>query len=633
MEYQDIVTAYKDKGLNITDLKKKLEVAKPLKGRPKYRAITLSDFSIEFNNSVLDILMITESQDKVDIFNEEIAIQLNKYFAYLITSIKECKAWKIIGLKATDFSLEKFEKLTIEKKFKILFYINKKYCDFLEYQKLADLRDSLNFGKELTDEKIYKIMFLKEMFSSLKNEDIKKEFFCFDKDFLMALIAFKKSRVLRMEEFMKTRKKTVQLDYEKYSLYFKNEDYRDIIENLLLTTKTLKMSMYTVIEAFSNLSETEAEQSYIKDDIKDLKSLENKTLKMLGLELLRKKNIAKELIARQLINKSKIVKPVERKQEKIKSIEISEVDLKQKELKDLAVKELNEKEFELNELESRILELKDFEEDKRKVTEVVQEEKIKEEIIKEDNPIVEETEKAEVIVKKNGKVQVTPLIFSWFEREDVTLARRITLKKLIAFFEKIKKIQEDTNSRVSLYLVTNTDKEVTIRRMQEIQKRARTQGLPNLVEGALGAYSSFKIDSMGEITDISEMSQLNRTKIAQLLDRPVKYYLPEDIIVKDETNYLRYQFSDRKNKSITNQYLKSVINHLLTDEKIKKQPLRFLPYMERNCAGIDVVLKSQLKGITQLSEYYKSKYDILAGATVKVNIDTIDSFIGIVDED
>ena len=65
----------------------------------------------------------------------------------------------------------------------------------------------------------------------------------------------------------------------------------------------------------------------------------------------------------------------------------------------------------------------------------------------------------------------------------------------------------------------------------------------------------------------------------------------------------------------------------MQDEKIKKQPLKFLPYVERLCSGIDVVLESQVKGIEQIPEYYKTKYGVSAKEIIQVNVANIDEFI------
>ena len=41
MDYQEIITSYNNKSLDITNLKKKLEIARPLKGREKFRALDM----------------------------------------------------------------------------------------------------------------------------------------------------------------------------------------------------------------------------------------------------------------------------------------------------------------------------------------------------------------------------------------------------------------------------------------------------------------------------------------------------------------------------------------------------------------------------------------------------------------
>ena len=179
---------------------------------------------------------------------------------------------------------------------------------------------------------------------------------------------------------------------------------------------------------------------------------------------------------------------------------------------------------------------------------------------------------------------------------------------------------------MSLFLVTNTDKEITSKRLDEINKKAKALGISKLVEGAYGGYSTFRIDKDGTVTDIAKMSEVNRAKIMALLEKGEKQSLSRKIIVEDETNYLRYQIASQKSKMITKEYLDSYVNQILQDKKIKKQPLRFLPYIEKNCSGIDILLESQLKGIENLPEYYESKYNI-SGNILEVDINKIDSFI------
>lgn len=571
MDYQEIITLYNNKSLDITNLKKKLEIARPLKGREKFRALDMIAQRSVLISDVSNVLIISEKLEKYENFAQDIDNVLNIYFDVLIQSIKNVKAWKFMNLIPSEYSIEKFKGLNKINQFKMLFLLNKKYLEFLEYQSIADIRDCLRNGSVLTDETIKKLEFLRLMFNAFKNEEIKNEFFCFDQKFLMALIEFKRNKTLRLEEFIKTKRKNVVQEYEKFSKFFTNEDFRNISENLVLTSKTLKTSINNVIEAFSELSESESEITYLKNEEKDLKKLEKKYLKMENIRI---------------------------EYEKIKTKEKNE--------------EIIRKTYEarkygsLDELKKK-LEMKPNVENK----EVEELEKLQKEIV----PIIRKKE------------QVNPLIFSWLEREDVTLARRVGVKKLTDFFEKIKQIQEKTGVRVSLYIVTNVGKEIALRRMQEFQKRASAHGLPKLVEGVLGGYSSFRIDSIGRITDIAVMSDLNKQKILNLLDVTKGSALTKELVDETETSYIRYQITDRRDKSIDKGYLNLLVSNLLKDERVRRQPLKYLPFIEGKCAGIDVLLESQLKGIAQLPDYYKAKYIIAPGKTMNARIDNIDAFI------
>lgn len=575
MEYQEIVTAYNKKDLDTSKFKKKLEISKPLKGRPRYRAVEIINNSLTLNNEITYLITMPENEEKAEKFLERLDTLLNDYFANLIESIKYCKAWDIIGLVPKGWSQTEFETVSKANKFKLLYDINKKYYKFLEYQKIADIRDFVDYDINLNENKITRLFFLILMFDNFKNQIIKDEFFCFDKDFLMTLINFKKSKKLRIEDYMKEKKAEIYDDYEKYSRYFTTKDFREIIENLTLTSKTLKVSLNRVIGAFCELSESETEKSQLSDDFKELKKLEKKYIIMSKL-----KGKADE----ERVKQEKIIEE-KKKQEAIKKFVLEKT---QKE------KDATEKEI------------------KSKIT------NIQNQIPKN----ISITPKANL-----KKEQVNPMVFTWFEKEDITLARRISLKKMNAFFDKIKQIQIETGVRVSLFFVTNSDEETTLKRLIEIQKKATSQGLEHLVEAAFGGYSTFKVDKEGKVTSIARMSDINRTKIINLLEKPVRHYLSKDLIVNEEKNYLRYQFADRKNRNVTIQYLENFISQLLKDEKIKKQPLKFLPYIERSCSGIDVVLESQLKGIEQLPEYYRTKYCIAPGKIITADVSNIDDFI------
>ena len=577
MDYQEIISAYKSQKLDISDLKNKLEEAKMLTGRQRFRTVYLSGKNIDFNTTAVNLLRTPENTEKVETFYNDLENLLNDYFNTIIYLIKTNKSWKFMKLSPQDYSLPKYNGLDILQKFNMLEELNKKYSEYINYQKLADIRDYIKLGSELKDSDINNILFIQLMFNNIDNNEIKREFYCFDKKFLMALIEYKKSKVKRLDEFMKTKKKNIETDYEKYSLFFNTEDYRDISESIVLTSKTLKNTISFIIGAFYEISETESEEYYINEEYVNLTALKEKFLIMskLGIKLHNKRKMQQK-------EKEKI----EETQKKILQLKLKQNDLAE------------EKKKQDEELEAQ-----------------KQEDIIKLNEIKTVNSI-------------NAKEQVNPLIFSWLEREDITLTRRVGSKNLVVFFDKIKQIEEETGIKVSLFLVTNTSEEITLRRLQEFQKKARTNGLPDLVEGALGGYSSFRIDKNGNTSIISIMSEDNRNKIIKLLERPVRFYLPKEIIDETERNYLRYQFTTKRDSTVTKSFLSNCISKILTDENIKKQPLQFLPYIEKDLAGIDVLLSSQLEGLKQLPEYYKSKYEIAPGKTLRVNIDTVNEFNG-----
>lgn len=575
MDYQELITSYNKKGLDITDLKEKLEIAKPLKGRAKFRALDMIAQRSALINDTSNVLIISEITDKVEVFYADTSKVLEEYFDVLINSIKNAKAWKFMKLVPADYSVDVFNQLTDEKKFEMLLGLNKKYLKFLEYQKIADIRDCLRNGN--SDETIRRLQFLIKMFDSFKNREIKNEFFCFDKKFLMALIDFRRSKCLRLEDFIKTKKKNVQQEYDKFINFFTNEDFRTISENLVTTSKTLKTTIGDVIEAFSELSESESEISYLEDEYKEFKKLEKKFLRM---------NVVKVQYEKEKVKREKIEFAKRLAEEK---------------------KKKEQEEIQRKKLEQELKQAKENEAKKKLV-----EAKLKQKLLQENRP---------------NKEQVNPLIFSWLEKEDLTLTRRIGNKKVVEMFDKIKQIQEKTGVRMSLYIVTNAEKEIALKRLQDFQKKATTNGLPNLVEGILGGYSTFRIDITGKISNIAVMSDVNRQKIINLLENTKGSSLLREKLVSETDSYLRYQISDRKDKSITKEYLNLLVKNILKDERVRRQPLKFLPYMEGKCAGIDVLLESQLKGISQLPDYYKMKYNIAPGKTMNVRIDQIDNFI------
>ena len=176
-------------------------------------------------------------------------------------------------------------------------------------------------------------------------------------------------------------------------------------------------------------------------------------------------------------------------------------------------------------------------------------------------------------------------------------------------------------------MVTNANQFTTQNRVKELQKKAEDYEMPRLVEGALGGYGTFKIDKNGNVIDIAKMSFENREKIKKLLERTLRFSLPTELIDETEENYLRYEFTDKKDASIDIRYLQAMAGRLLKDEKVKSQPLKFVPYIEKNRAGIDVLLASQYKGLSQLADYYKAKYHLASGKGFQVSTSSIDEFL------
>ncbi len=590
MEYQDIVNSYKKNGLDISSLKKGLEIAKPLSGRSRYRAVRLSGENTHFYMRTLDIVRKPAESAHVEYVEREVERELDKYFTRIVQSMRDCRAWKITGLVAQNYTPEKFKELSVPKRFEMVRELNQKYSRFLEIQKIADLRDCVFSFKKLSEDedKLKKLCFLKLMFKAFKNEDIIREFYIFDKAFLNALVDYRKNKKSKenLETFMSKKRASTFRDYQKYSKFFSQEDFRELAENIQTAAQTLRITTSSVIEAYSEMSETEAEKVYLSSELKILESLEEKYNEMMEVK-----------------------KVVEKEQ-------------KEKEKEDRLAKEKAEK-------------LKKLEEERiRKQKEAA--ERIKQRELAERNRIIGKTEGStgmmaakikDIQETPTAKEQVNPLIFAWFDKEEMTLTKKIGTKRLTEFFEKIKRVEAETGVRVSLYLITNAGKEETVRRVEELQKKARVAGLSRLVEGALGGYSSFRVDSDKNVTDLAKMSPENRKKITTLLNRAFDFPLPPELILPEEVNYLRYQFTDKRDKSIDKRYLNFAVNRLLSDQRVSKQPLKFLPYIENRKAGIDVVLESQLRGISQLPEYYKSKYYVAPGKTMKVSIEEIDLFL------
>ena len=584
MDYQDIVTKYKKEGLVTTNLKKRLEVAKPLEARPRYRVLEMSARNWYYNSSIIDLLTIPENEKKLELFEKNSNLIIRQYFDELIERIQRCKAWDFMGIKARDFSKERFEKAKLSEKFSIIYELNQKYYKFLEYQKLADLRGMFaSQNSELDEQTLMKMCFLRLMFGNIKSNDIKTEFFCFDERFLHALLRFKNSKNIRLEDHMRNQKKDIVRDYEKLEKFFSTEDYRDIIDNIILTSKASKLSKTEVMRIFAQISETEAEQEYLHSEIEAFRALEEKCYKMNEVRIA----YEKEKITKERTEKEKRIAEETRKK-------AEEFEKRQEEAR------------------KRLLEAKEKAERDRQIAHT--------------EGYTGEIERRIEMLQKTPTVKeaVIPILFIWLDKDSDSLTKKVGSRKLATFFAKLKEIEKESGYRTSLFLVTNANQETTQKRIDEIKRKAKDAGMERLVEGGFAGYSSFRVDEEGNIKEISRMSPENRRKVKLLLENS---NLPGSLIDETEQNYIRYKFTDKPDKSITKSYLGMLVGRILNDEKVRRQPLKFMTFIEKEATGIDVVLESQIKGISRINEYYKSKYDIPLGKSYKVNVERIEEFL------
>ena len=390
-----------------------------------------------------------------------------------------------------------------------------------------------------------------------------------------------------------------------------------------LAKKALKVPADTIIEAYSELSESEAEVYYIEEEFKGFKKLEEKYKKM---------QVVKKEYEKLLVKLEKERKAKEKLEEKLRKEEEKRLaeEERKRALEKIAEAILIEKAKNEEKLEKPIKKEKTNIE---KIEKTVKEKKSKKTTKKELEKITEEKNIDEIVIEEVQeniiplKEHVNPLIFSWLEREDFTLTKKVGSKKLVEFFNKIKEIEERTGIRVSLYIVSNAGREVTLKRLKDFKKKAIQNKLPNLVEGALGGYSSFRIDSDENIIEISKMPLDIREEIIEIIEKIKGVAITRDFIENSEEEYIRYDLTNKREKEITKKYLNLLISKILKDENINEMSLKVLAFMEGNKAGIDILMQDQIKGISQISEYYKEKYIVTPEKIMNTKIDGIDNFI------
>ena len=135
MEYQEIVTAYKNKAIDFKELEKSLRATADFPGRSKYRAThAVSRYNMFHINSV-NLIRTPEKGEKLEEFFTRYNYLLNTYFKTILGLVRNYKAWEVMRLNPRDFVYEDFIKKSIPDKIKEISIINKQYY-LLNYKAL-----------------------------------------------------------------------------------------------------------------------------------------------------------------------------------------------------------------------------------------------------------------------------------------------------------------------------------------------------------------------------------------------------------------------------------------------------------------------------------------------------------------
>ena len=218
MEYREIITSYKENSLDTSKFKEKLEMAKPLKGRSKDRTPEIIGERQFFSFDMYNMVAMPETANKFKSFESDCNYQLNYYYSILLKSIQSTKSWKYMGINPEIPNEEYFKKLTINQKFEVILNLNRKYSEYLEFQKVADIRDSL--GEEnLSEETIKKVQFFKLMYDGIESDVAKDELYALKRypKIISALLEYKISRKkknINLEDFIKTKNKGIIREFE-----------------------------------------------------------------------------------------------------------------------------------------------------------------------------------------------------------------------------------------------------------------------------------------------------------------------------------------------------------------------------------------------------------------------------------
>lgn len=586
MDQKELVTQYKKGTLDTSNLKKKLELSKDLKPRPLYRHLeyfmTIGD--IEETHELLRMKVEPENIEK---FEKGLDRRLKHILREITERVNKNGAWTYLGLKPEDYTQDKFDGLSTEEKFSVLNTMLSGYNSFLDLQKVADLRGEIEIeGIPIDEDAEKKMALFMAMIESNENKNVKSGISDFESRYMNSILKYSKKRDISFAAHMEKQAKYIVRKYNFYKEYYKDEDYEELADFISAASKATKFTKIKTAKILSQLCETEREQRFLESDIRDigLFSKKREEFKKLKEELERKQ-------AREAEEKR-----------------IAEELQKQKEEEERKALEARQREID--------------EEKKREEAERLR-------IIGEDDGYTGEFDKKIEALRQtvSAKEAVYPLFLTWIDREDITLSKRLGKDRMKSLFDKIKKIEIETGRRVSLFVITNADKDVTKRRLEDLKAKSEEAGLPRLVEGAFGGYASFMIDRNGEVTDTAIVDPKDRKKVIDLIDSGFFFGFPKELVDQSEQNYIRYKLEDKPAKTHPMSYLRYLAGQMLEVPRIKSQAIAFQPFIENKAVGIDVILCSQLKGIKRLRDYYEAKYYIEKGKSSTLNVNGIDKFI------
>lgn len=579
MDYQDVVEQYKNNKLKSSDIRSKIKIARSLDFKNRYMFMNNEEgiFSEQELKKLEKANYIVQIQEAHSLLNDK----LQNIYQDLMSYVSKTPTRDVVGKQSRIYDIEVFTELPCADKIKAILKINDDYSKYLEYIKIASAIDYLS-SQENSAEDNKKVLFLLEMFKSIKGELVKPSIAFFEKSFFHHLINSQKKDGNSLDEYFEKQKENIQWQYKKAKALYSEEELIELCKIIVATSKNLEISVKNTIKCFSEISEVEFEQMHLAENAEDLKDFQKK------YEDIQRKKEAEE----------KRILEEERKRQ--------------------------EEEKKRAEQEKRRLE-----EEKRKAEKANKSQKL----IKNRNTIgyanfsSETTGKIEEKIiehksSKQPKEDRIVIVLYWMERSDNDLNKRVNKKTLNHFFETVKQIEKNTGKKTSMFLVTNANREITLNRVNQLEEQAQKNQLTDFVEGAIGGYGTFWIDEEKQIVDNATMTEQQKEIIKQVLEKNEGFKLRRDILDDDTEDYLRYKFPERVSKSLNEEYL-ILIKKLVTRNITPRiAGIKLIHFVENEYPGLDVVLNSQLEAFYLLPEYYKAKYNV--GEIYKADIKNMD---------